>query len=122
MKRGFCAAASIAITVTVLALPGAAQNEPAKGPNKILKVAKVGGGEGGFDYIFADVDARRLYTPRSGPMGHLAVWNLDTLAAAGDNPAIKSGGAVVDPKSRHGFSTTDRKSTRLNSSHILLSR
>ena len=106
MKRGFCAAASIAVTVAVLALPGAAQNEPAKGPNKILKVAKVGGGEGGFDYIFADVDARRLYTPRSGPMGHLAVWNLDTLEAAGDNPAIKSGGAVVDPKSRHGFSTT----------------
>ncbi len=105
MKSGFCAAAVIGASVTVLALSGAAQNEPAGGPNKILKVAKVGG-DGGFDYIFADVDARRLYTPRSGAMGHLAVWNLDTLEPVGDIAGVRSGGAVVDPKSHHGFSTT----------------
>ena len=72
MKRRFYAAAVIAAAFAVLPLPGAAQNAPAIGPNKLLKAAKVGG-DGGFDYIFADVDARRLYTPRSGAMGHLAV-------------------------------------------------
>ena len=105
MKKGFYAAGFIAALVAVAPLPGAAQNAPAMGPNKILKTVKVGG-DGGFDYIFADVDARRLYTPRSGAMGHLAVWNLDTLEPAGDIAGVKSGGAVVDPKSHHGFSTT----------------
>ena len=33
------------------------------GPYKVLKTAKVGG-EGGTDYIFADVVGRRLYIPR----------------------------------------------------------
>jgi hypothetical protein len=75
------------------------------GQYKVLKSSKVGG-DGGFDYIFADVDARRLYVPRTGPMGHLSVFNLDTLDPVGDIPEIHSGGAVVDPKSHHGFSTT----------------
>ena len=105
MTRAVCAAALIGAFAAASALPGAAQNVLAAGPYKILKSARVGG-DGGFDYIFADVDARRLYTPRSGPMGHLAVWNLDTLQPAGDIPGVKSGGAVVDPKSHHGFSTT----------------
>jgi hypothetical protein len=34
------------------------------------------------------------------------VFNLDTLHPAGSIPNIHSGGATVDPKSRHGFSTT----------------
>jgi hypothetical protein len=34
------------------------------GPYKVLKTAQVGG-EGGWDYIYADADGRRLYIPRS---------------------------------------------------------
>jgi DNA-binding beta-propeller fold protein YncE len=52
------------------------------------------------------VENRRLYIPRSGAMGQLTVFNLDTLEPAGTIPTVKSGGAVVDPKSHHGFSTT----------------
>ena len=33
------------------------------GPYKVLKTARVGG-EGGWDYIYADSSARRLYIPR----------------------------------------------------------
>jgi len=33
------------------------------GPYKVLKSAKVGG-EGGWDYIYADSAGRRLYIPR----------------------------------------------------------
>ena len=71
-------AAIVILTATVLA-----QRAPTDGPYKILKTAKVGG-DGGFDYIFADVEARRLYIPRNGPMGHLMVFNLDTLEPAAE--------------------------------------
>jgi DNA-binding beta-propeller fold protein YncE len=94
----------------VLACTALAQHAPHEGPYQILKTAKVGG-EGGFDYIFADVHARRLYIPRSGPMGHLSVFNLDTLEPVGDIPNVMAGGATIDPKSHHGFSTTRGKLT-----------
>ena len=87
-----------------------AQQNPIAGPYRVLKTAKVGG-EGGFDYVFADADARRLYIPRNGPMGHLTVFNLDTLEPVGEIPNVAAGGATVDPKSHHGFSTTREKLT-----------
>jgi hypothetical protein len=105
MMRGFSAAVVVAAAIVVLPLPGSAQNAPTAGTYKIVKTARTGG-EGGFDYIFADVDARRLYMPRNGPMGHLSVFNLDTLEPVGVIDGVRSGGAVVDPKSHHGFSTT----------------
>jgi hypothetical protein len=85
---------------------GLGQQASTAGPYKVLKTAKVGG-EGGYDYIFADVDARRLYVPRGGATGgQLMVFNLDTLESAGGVADVRSGGATVDPKSHHGFSTT----------------
>ena len=98
---------TMALVIGILSLASAAlpQNAAGNGPYKILKIAKVGG-EGGFDYVSADVEGRRLYMPRSGAMGGLSVFNLDTLEPVGSIPAVKSGGAVVDPKSHHGFSTT----------------
>ena len=81
----------LAVSVIVLAAlwPAAGISQdaaPSSAPYKILKTARVGG-DGGFDYISADVAGRRLYTPRNGPMGHLAVFNLDTLeASVGDIP------------------------------------
>jgi DNA-binding beta-propeller fold protein YncE len=95
----------LAAVMATLASMGWAQHTPTASPNKIIKTVKVGG-EGGFDYIFADVKARRLYTPRGGAKGHLAVFNLDTLEPAGEIDNVSSGGATVDPKSHHGFSTT----------------
>jgi hypothetical protein len=91
--------------IAMLASIGLAQHDPTAGPYKVLKTVKVGG-DGGFDYISADVAGRRLYVPRNGPMGQLTVFNLDTLEPAGTIPNVKSGGAIVDPKSHHGFSTT----------------
>lgn len=101
--------ARLLTTALVLALaPALATAQGAKeasGPYKVLKTEKVGG-DGGFDYIFADVAGRRLYTPRGGQGGHLGVFNLDTLKPAGDIAGLASGGVVVDPKSQHGFSNT----------------
>src|SRR6202162_4049310 len=105
LMRPLWLALVLAIGSMALACVGLAQQGSPAGPYKVLKTAKVGG-EGGFDYIFADVEGRRLYIPRTGPMGQLTVYNLDTLEPAGTIAKIASGGAAVDPKSHHGFSTT----------------
>src|SRR5204862_6961879 len=70
-------------TVWLMALAslGAAQTSPT-GPYKVLKTVKVGG-DGSFDYVYADVAGRRLYIPRGSAPPHVTVFNLDTLAPAG---------------------------------------
>lgn len=104
--RPLLLATSFALSISIFLPTGAAQTATSSGPFKVLKTARVGG-EGGYDYIFADSEARRLYTPRGGQTGgQLMVFNLDTLEPVGSIPGIRSGGATVDPKSHHGFSTT----------------
>src|ERR1700729_2175465 len=102
--RSIYLAMVVAVAIALSASVGLAQHGTAEGPYKILKTAKVGG-EGGFDYIFADVEGRRLYIPRNGAMGQLTVFNLDTLEPVGAIADVKSGGSAVDSKSHHGFST-----------------
>ena len=85
--------------------PSLAQQPAAGGPYKVLKTAKVGGA-GGFDYVYADSDGRRLYIPRTGPAPRITVFNLDTLEPAGEIPNVNARGAVVDPKSGHGFASS----------------
>ena len=91
--------------ISVAALAGAA------GPYKLLKTEKVGGA-GGFDYVYADTAGRRLYIARGATQGaaptpgRVTVFNLDTLAPAGEIPNTSARGAVVDPKSHHGFASS----------------
>jgi DNA-binding beta-propeller fold protein YncE len=75
------------------------------GPYKVLKIQLVGG-DGGFDYVTADPDGRNLYVARSGPGGHIGVFNLDTLAQVGDIPGTSSHGGAVDTVTGHGFATS----------------
>jgi len=103
--RPFGLSVVLAAGIAMFASMGLAQHAPTGGPYKLLKTVKVGG-EGGFDYIFADAKSRRLYIPRGGPTGQLTVFNLDTLESVGTIANISAGGAAVDPKSHHGFSTT----------------
>jgi hypothetical protein len=103
--RRLCLAFVLAAGIAILASAGLAQHAPTAGPYKVLKTAKVGG-DGGWDYISADVEGRRLYVPRSGPTGQLTVFNLDTLESVGAIAKVGAGGAAVDPTSHHGFSTT----------------
>jgi DNA-binding beta-propeller fold protein YncE len=77
----------------------------ANGPYKIQKIQLVGG-DGGFDYVTADPDGRNLYVARSGPAGHIGVFNLDTLAPVGDLPGVSAHGAAVDTATGHGFATS----------------
>ena len=99
---------ALAVAVTLLAPICPAQQA---GPYKVLKAAKVGG-EGGWDYIFADADGRRLYIPRGAVRAvaatetapavaaipaRVTVFNLDTLEPAGEVAGVGGNGAVVDP-------------------------
>ena len=75
------------------------------GPYKVQKIQLVGG-DGGFDYVTADPDGRILYVARSGPAGHIGVFNLDTLEQVGDIPGTSAHGGAVDTATGHGFATS----------------
>src|SRR5213593_189655 len=104
----------LAVAIAMFAPIGWAQ--PA-GPYKVLKTARVGG-EGGWDYIYADAAGRRLYIPRGAMPAvastdtrpaspavqtRLTIYNLDTLEQVGEITGVGGNGAAVDPKSGHGF-------------------
>jgi DNA-binding beta-propeller fold protein YncE len=94
-----------ACAMLVLPFASTAQPNAENGPYSVLNRAKVGG-DGGFDYVFADSDARRLYINRRGMPAHITVWNLDTLAPVGEVPDVNGHGVVVDAKTNHGFTTS----------------
>jgi hypothetical protein len=103
MKRFLAVSAAAILIFTAAAM---ARQASTSGPYKILKTVKAGG-DGGFDYLYADAAGRRLYTPRGGQnAAGLMVFNLDTLESVGTIAGISSGAAEVDPKSHHGFSNT----------------
>lgn len=75
-------------------------------PYKILKTVKVGG-DGGFDYVYADSLHRKLYIPRLGPDGRVTVFDLDTLEPAGEIPGVSAHGVAISTKSKHGFASSN---------------
>ncbi len=101
----FALAAGIALFAMALAEKGLAQQASTSGPYRVLRTAKVGG-TGGFDYIFADSDGRKLYIPRRSSPPHVTVFNLDTLEPAGEIPNASAAGVTVSSKSGHGFATS----------------
>ncbi len=89
------------------------------GPYKVLKSARVGG-EGGWDYIYADSAGRRIYIPRGAVRAtpatdtspatealppRLTVFDLDTLAPLKELSGVGGQGAAIDPKTGHGFTS-----------------
>ena len=102
-----------AVAVAVFATLGSAQD----GPYKVLKTARVGG-EGGWDYIYADAAGRKLYIPRGATRAvpatattpevpaveaRLTVFDLDTLKPAGDRRDRRNGRGRSQPG--HGFTS-----------------
>ena len=92
--------------ISALGLAALAQNAPAPagGEYKVLKKVPVGG-QGGFDYCFADADGRKLYIPRGN---RVDVFDLDTLKPAGTIDQTSGvHGAAVDTKTNHGFCSSN---------------
>ena len=98
-------ACTVAAAIAILVPLGLARQSSAGGPYKILKTVKVGG-EGGFDYVFADVAGRRLYIPRREPNPRITVFDLDTLEPVGEVANVSAHGAIADPETHHGFATS----------------
>jgi DNA-binding beta-propeller fold protein YncE len=91
----------IGMCVTIVA----AQDAPSMsaGPYKVLNTVTVGG-DGGWDYVYADSDSRRLYIPRGN---RVTVFDLDTLKPVGEIPNTNNvHGVAVDAKSGHGFTSS----------------
>src|SRR5215813_9077282 len=89
---------------------GLAQQPSAAGPYKVLKTVRAGG-EGNWDYIYADVAGRRLYIPRRAPVEstirtRLSIYSLDTLELINEIDGVGGNGTAVDPKSGHGFTSS----------------
>ena len=97
--------ALVAVTLTAALSFSAFAYPQDAGPYKVLRIQLVGG-DGGFDYVTADPDGRNLYVARSGPAGHIGVFNLDTLAQVGDIPNTSGHGGAVDTATGHGFATS----------------
>ena len=110
----------VAAALSVTAIAVASAQQPASGPYKVVKSARVGG-EGGWDYIYADVTGRRLYIPRRSAsaveatatrpavpaaLARLTVFNMDTLEPVGEIAGVGGNGAAVDPKSGNGFTSS----------------
>jgi DNA-binding beta-propeller fold protein YncE len=110
--------AVIGLSFAVCGTALVAQQSATGGPYKVIKTARVGG-EGSWDYVYADSSARRLYIPRRGAPAapdanpprpavnaRLTVFDLDTLAPITELDGVGGNGAVVDPKSGHGFTSS----------------
>lgn len=103
--RRTCAVMIGVTAIAILTFVAHAQQGSSDGPYKVLKTAKVGG-NGGFDYVYADDAGRKLYIPRTGDGARVTVFNLDTLEPVGEIPNANARGAAVDPKSGHGFASS----------------
>lgn len=75
------------------------------GPYSVQKTVKAGGA-GGFDYVYADAAGRRLYIPRAGQGARITVFDLDTLAPAGEIAGANARGVAVSAKTGHGFASS----------------
>jgi DNA-binding beta-propeller fold protein YncE len=127
--RQFCLV--IAVAIATFAPTGFAQPTA---PYKVLKMARVGG-EGGWDYIYADAAGRRLYIPRGATRevaatdstpavpavpARLTIFNLDTLEPAGEITGVGGNGTAVDPKSGHGFTSDHPKVSMFDTKTLTL--
>jgi DNA-binding beta-propeller fold protein YncE len=107
---------------------------PQDGPYKVLKTARVGG-EGGWDYIYANADGRRLYIPRGATRAvpatdttrevaavpeRLTIFDLDTLKPLGEISGIGGNGTAVDAKTNHGFTSDHPKVSMFDTTTMTL--
>src|SRR6266481_2018441 len=95
------------ICATALVNPSYSQktSAPAKSGYHLLKKIEVGG-EGGWDYLFVDSGARRLYVSRGT---RVMVFDADTLKSVGEIPDTTGvhGVAIADDLGR-GFTSNGR--------------
>jgi hypothetical protein len=95
----------LALGFCICALPLSAAPSPGTSGYKVMKTVAVGG-EGGWDYVYVDSSARRVYISRGT---HTVVMDADTYAVVGDIPDTQGvhGIAIASDLGR-GFTSNGR--------------
>src|SRR5579859_3081929 len=95
--------------VSIISVSLAAVTLAAAGPGyHVIKTYKLGG-EGGWDYLTADSDARRVYISRAT---HVIVLDLDSGKTVGDIPDTPGvHGIALAPELGRGFTSNGREGT-----------
>src|SRR5216684_3075599 len=73
---------AVAIIFSAVAISRTAAPAPGGSGYHVIKTVPLGG-EGGWDYVYVDSDARRVYVSRGT---HVVVLDADTYAVVGDIP------------------------------------
>src|SRR5258708_15244196 len=95
---------AVAIALSAVAFSHAAP-APATSGYHVIKTVPVGG-EGGWDYVYVDSDARRVYISRGT---HVVVLDADTYAVVGDISDTQGGhGIAVASGLGRGFTSNGR--------------
>jgi len=99
---------AVAIIFSAVAFSRPAAPPPGASGYHVIKTIPVGG-EGGWDYVYVDSDARRIYVSRGT---HTMVLDADTYAVVGDIPDTQGvhGVAVASDLGR-GFTSNGRANT-----------
>src|SRR3954465_12711774 len=94
---------------TIVTVSLAALSLAAAAPGYKVKTTYKVGGEGGWDYLTADANARRLYISRGT---HVIVLDLDSGKNVGDVPDTAGvHGIALAPELGRGFSSNGREGT-----------
>src|SRR5437899_8050198 len=96
---------AVAIIFSAVVLSHAAPPAPASSGYHVIKTIPIGG-EGGWDYVYVDSSARRVYISRGT---HTVVMDADTYAVVGDIPDTQGvhGIAIASDLGR-GFTSNGR--------------
>jgi DNA-binding beta-propeller fold protein YncE len=99
---------SLAIAIVFSAVASSRPAPPGASGYHIIKTIPVGG-EGGWDYVYVDSDARRVYVSRGT---HTMVLDADTYAVVGDIPdTLGVHGVAVASDLGRGFTSNGRANT-----------
>jgi DNA-binding beta-propeller fold protein YncE len=105
MLLTICGSLAVAIIFSAVAFSRPAAPAPGASGYHVIKTIPVGG-EGGWDYVYVDSDARRIYVSRGT---HTMVLDADTYAVVGDIPdTLGVHGVAVAPDLGRGFTSNGR--------------
>jgi len=75
------------------------------GEYRVIKTIRVGG-DGGFDWPFADPDSGKLYIPRSGPSARVSILDLNTFQSITEISGVTARNVAVDSALHTAFSSS----------------
>ena len=104
---GICSACLMALAILIL-FPAVFRGAPQDSGYRVVRTVKLGG-EGGWDYVTVDGDAKRVYIPRGT---HVMVVDETSGKVIADIPDMKGlHGVAVAPEFNRGFITGNKSET-----------